>query len=122
MKIVLGTKMATKKRKNKKQIVTVEDAYYYIPLLKTLETQLNEPGFLAALFDPDTQRQENVLKDFMDGAFVHEHPLFGWDDFALKIIMYYDDVNVVNPQNNKAHQLGFFYYIVAIFLSISAQG
>ena len=44
---------------------------------------------------------------------MNEHPIFGCDNQAIQILMYYDDVNVVNPTNNKIHQLGFFYYQLA---------
>ena len=29
---------------------------------------------------------------------------------ALKLVIYYDDVNTANPMTNKVHQLGLFYY------------
>ena len=29
---------------------------------------------------------------------------------ALKLVIYYDDVNTANPMTNKVHRLGLFYY------------
>lgn len=50
------------------------------------------------------------LQDFNDGLFVSNHPLFSTDDHALKLLIYYDDMNVANPMTNKIHSLGLFYY------------
>ena len=55
----------------------------------------------------------NVMEDFSDGTFVRIHPLFAIDDRSLKILLYYDDVNVANPLTNKMHKIGFFYYQLA---------
>ena len=58
-------------------------------------------------------QEECVVEDFNDGTFVHTHPLFSIDDRSLKILLYYDDVNVINPLTNKVHKIGFFYYELA---------
>lgn len=50
------------------------------------------------------------LHDFNDGLLVHNHPLFSTDNIALKLLIYYDDVNIANPMTNKVHHLGLFYY------------
>ena len=55
------------------------------------------------------QRNGHVMEDFRDGAFVCIHPLFAIDDRSLKILLYYNDVNVANPLTNKMHKIGFFY-------------
>lgn len=114
IKKVLGKKNAVVKRGNKKLIAEIEHAFYYIPILETIQVQLNSPKFLEFVVDGQKQTlNPNILRDFCNGTFVSEHCLFGCDNQALKILMYYDDVNVVNPTNNKIHQLGFFYYQLA---------
>lgn len=63
------------------------------------------------IFSTDTcHTVSGLMQDFNDGLFVHQHPLFSTDDNALKLLIYYDDVNVANPMTNKVHQLGLFYY------------
>ena len=49
---------------------------------------------------------------------MQSHPLFSTDDCALKLLMYYDDVNAANPMTNKIHQLGFFDYQLAKIKSV----
>ena len=58
-------------------------------------------------------KEGHVMEDLSDGTFVQSHPLFSTDDRSLKILLYYDDVNVANPLTNKMHKIGFFYYQLA---------
>ena len=58
-------------------------------------------------------RNGHEMEDFSDGTFVSVHPLFAIDDRSLKILLYFDDVNVANPLTNKMHKIGFFYYQLA---------
>ena len=48
------------------------------------------------------------MRDYCDSPSFKEHPLFRDDPNALKIQLYYDDVEVVNPLggNTKVHKLG----------------
>jgi hypothetical protein len=48
------------------------------------------------------------MKDFCDGLFYKEHPLFSVDSRALQIVFYYDDVELNNPLGSKAkiHKVG----------------
>lgn len=46
--------------------------------------------------------------NFCDGQLYKDHPLFGVDDKSLQLILYYDDVEVVNPLGSYRgkHKLG----------------
>ena len=48
------------------------------------------------------------MKDFRDGSFHREHPVFSSHPQALQVIIYYDDIEVANPLGAKAgnHKLG----------------
>lgn len=52
----------------------------------------------------------NCLSDTCDGSFFKEHPLFGSDDGALQLLIYYDDVESANPLGSYRvkHKLGMF--------------
>ncbi|KAK2555253.1 hypothetical protein P5673_023237, partial [Acropora cervicornis] len=102
VKKVLGTTRAFKRVKNKIRCIQVEKVSYYIPLLKTLQEQLKFKGMLKI--------RQIQLQDFNDGIFVRYHPLFSTDENALKLLIYYDDVNVANPMRNKICSLDMFYY------------
>lgn len=62
---------------------------------------------------PELNRNGIVLSDFSDGTVFRSHELFGNDDTALKILLYYDDVNLCNPLTNKVHKITLLYYQLA---------
>ena len=113
--MVIGKKRVLAKCNNKKRIVEKDEAFYYVSILKTIEMQLSGSREILDMVigGPLLAREEGVMEDFTNGTFVHAHPLFSIDDRSLKILLYYDDVNVVNPLTNKVHKIGFFYYQLA---------
>ena len=64
------------------------------------------------------QRHDEMIADYCDGQVYRQHPLFSRDPHALQIILYYDDVEVVNPLGSKTskHKVGneifLFHYTV----------
>lgn len=54
------------------------------------------------------QRHDGMIADYCDGQIFQQHPLFSQDPCALQIILYYDDVEVVNPLGSKTskHKVG----------------
>lgn len=50
------------------------------------------------------------MEDFIDVIIVYTYFFFVIDDRLFKILLYYDDVNVVNLLINKVYKIGFFYY------------
>ena len=47
------------------------------------------------------QRHDGMIADYCDGQVFRQHPLFSRDPCALQIILYYDEVEVVNPLTAK---------------------
>jgi len=110
----LGTKRKIVKKGNKKKIAEIKETFFYIPILETIQIQLDSIKFLEVVMNGQKQSSNpNIVQDFCDGTYIYEHPIFSCDKSSLKILLYYDDVNVVNPKNNKVHSLGFFYYQLA---------
>ena len=60
--------------------------------------------------------EEGLLGDYCDGSVFRYHPLFSIDPTALQIMLYYDDVEVVNPigSRTKIHKLGELHIHVSI--------
>lgn len=61
------------------------------------------------------QSSENdILALFMDGDHFKTHRLFQLHKNALRIQLYYDELEIVNPLGSKTgiHKLGAFYYII----------
>lgn len=96
----------------------IEDAFYYIPILDTLQMQLNSNRFFKMVMGDNNQlrhdgSEETLYEDFSDGSIIKRHPIFSIDKEALRILVYYDDINVINHMTNKVHKLGLFYYQLA---------
>ena len=62
---------------------------------------------------PEPSNNANTLCDFCDGTFFQSHEVFANDDTALKLLLYYDDVNLCNPLTNKMHKITLLYYQLA---------
>ena len=121
VKKVLGKHRKVCKRNNKKRIVEVEDAFYYIPILLSLQQQLSSPRLLLMIMTAEAQLHQGnnaIFTDFCDGTLFKEHPMFSSDEKALQLLLYYDDVNVCNPLTNKPHKLCLFYYQLANIVPI----
>lgn len=109
MRYVFGRHRAAVSRGKKKKIVEVDDVFYYIPVLKTIQVQLACSKMLhIVLAEPKKIADPSILEDFCDGTFFQNHELFSNDDRALLLLLYYDDVNFINPLTNKNHKLSFF--------------
>lgn len=89
----------------------MEDAFYFIPLLRSLEVQLRSKGILAMVLNgPDISQNGNVLSDFCNETVFQNHKLFINDPTALQILLYFDNINLSNPLTNKVHQITLFCY------------
>ena len=97
-------------------IVHVEDCFYYIPILQSLQQQLSSPRIFQMVMKAEAQlhhKDTTTLTDFSNGSLFNEHPFFSNDPRAIQLLLYYDDVNVCNPLTNKPHKLCLFYYQLA---------
>jgi len=50
------------------------------------------------------------IKDFCDGSFYKNHPLFSSNSTALQIMTYFDEVDVCDPLGSKSskHKIGLY--------------
>ena len=86
----------------------------YIPLLESLKAMLQNDEIFSAVMNPH-QSTDGKLRDFCDGSYYKQHPLFATDDHALQIVLYYDDFGAVNPLGHRArkYKIGAFYFMIA---------
>jgi len=52
-----------------------------------------------------SESHSTLLIDFADGTIVQQHKLFSFDHQSLKIILYYDDLEITNEQTKRKHKL-----------------
>lgn len=103
-----------KTQKRPKRIALFPKRFYHVSLLSSMEVLLNNQKILemaakSKVSEPGTP----ILCDFTDGIVVQNHELFSTDPQSLKIILYYDDVEVTNEQTRRKHKLAMFYFQLA---------
>ena len=47
------------------------------------------------------QSTDGKIRDFCDGEYYKEHPLFSFDKTALQLFLYYDDFEICNPLGSR---------------------
>ena len=86
----------------------------YVPLLDMLKVLLNDDVIFSYVMNSH-QSTDNKMRDFCDGKFFKQHPLFATDEYALQIVLYYDDFGAVNPLGHRAkkYKISAFYFTLA---------
>lgn len=90
---------------------------YYIDLFSSLKGLLSNPAVRQEL-SYTHESSDDIMRDFCDGVFYKQHPVFSYHRFALQFIIYYDDIEVANPLGSRAgnQKLGCFYFTLANML------
>ena len=92
VEVFLGTRMKTVRG----QVKTVRDTGFIVPLKSTLQSLLNLPEIIDCLDNPHISNNE-YMRDICDGNSIQSHPVFSLDPQALQIILYVDELELVNP-------------------------
>lgn len=88
--------------------------FSYVPILKTLELTLRNEEVKYHLRNP-LSNEENVYKSPSDGSAVKNCEFYKDHPNALKIILYFDEYETVNPLGSKTgkHKMGALYMTLA---------
>lgn len=80
---------------------------YQFMYICTLQALLINPSLKEELLSVH-KSADNVRRDFCDGEFFKNHPVFSVHSNALQFILYYDDIEVANALGSRAgnHKLG----------------
>lgn len=64
------------------------------------------------------RRSDNVVADFCDSKHASSHMLWGNDNRALQVFLYYDEVELCNPlgASRKIHKLGMLCHKLGMFV------
>ncbi|XP_036138783.1 uncharacterized protein LOC118644388 isoform X2 [Monomorium pharaonis] len=91
----------------------VLETYQYVPIIDTLKLVLSNTEIKEAILSEQSST-DDVLASFVDGDHFKNHPLFQMHRHALRIQLYYDELEIVNPLGSKTgiHKLGVFYYTI----------
>ena len=83
-------------------------------MIETLTELLQNDEIFSEVMNPH-QTRDGKLRDFCDGAYCRQYPLFASDDCALQIVLYFDDFGAVNPLGHRAkkYKICAFYFATA---------
>ncbi|KAK3721414.1 hypothetical protein QZH41_008022 [Actinostola sp. cb2023] len=104
---VLGLTHGHRRNGVKRRAFAKPDEVIEIPFLESIEQMLNDRSILYEIENPH-KRADGLLADYCDGETFKNHPLFSVDPTALQIMLYYDEIEIVNPLGSKTskHKLG----------------
>ncbi|XP_057323483.1 uncharacterized protein LOC130670103 isoform X2 [Microplitis mediator] len=85
----------------------------YVPVIPTLTLVMSSPEIRKAV-ESEKKSPDDILASFVDGEYFEIHPLFSRYPHALRLQIYYDELETVNPLGSKTgvHKLGIFYYTI----------
>ena len=69
----------------------------YVPIIETIQELLKDPSVKAQCNNPNCLRSDSVLRDSTDGSVARKNLLFNELHNAIKLILYPDSFEVVNP-------------------------
>jgi hypothetical protein len=87
---------------------------YMVPFLDSIKVMLEMPEVWHSVCTGHTS-QDEFLHDICDGMYVRSNSLFANNSRALQILLYTDDVELVNPLGShvKKYKVTMFYYALA---------
>lgn len=90
-------------------IQTKNNTFQYISIKKRLTALFSNDGFRRLYFS-ESRSQNDFVRGTIDSKYVEVHPLFSKTPNAIRIQLFYDEVEVTNPLGSKTkkHELAMF--------------
>ena len=90
-----------------------KETFQYVPILDILKLILSKGDIWSHIINRKST-QKDILRDYCDGTILKGHPFFSTDPTNLKIHLYSDELEVVNPLGSKrgVHKVASFYFII----------
>ena len=88
-------------------------SFVYVPILSSLQKLLAVPEILGKVVK-DYRHNEGLYTCYEDGSYYQANELFQSHEISLKIGLYYDDWESVNPLGTarKLHKISAFYWVL----------
>ncbi|XP_036150185.1 uncharacterized protein LOC118648076 isoform X1 [Monomorium pharaonis] len=91
-----NTYVAPKKMKLDTDAEGKESFFYYVPILKTIKAMYADKC-IEAFLDLPLPSSTDIFQDFIDGKMFKKNEFFAKNPKAIKIILYQDGFEIVNP-------------------------
>ncbi|KAJ8668472.1 hypothetical protein QAD02_010135 [Eretmocerus hayati] len=91
----------------------VLEKFQYVNVIDVLTMVLSNDVVREAILN-ERPSANGILGSFIDGDFFRNHPLFQQYPHAIRLKLYYDEFEIVNPIGSKTgiHKIGACYYII----------
>lgn len=113
LEILLGRRLDTRLEKTtlSYSLKMVSESYQYVPVIQVLKLVLSDKK-IREYIDSEEPSPDGFLFSSIDGQFFKTHPFFQKYANAIRIKLYYDELEVVNPLGSKTtiHKQAAFYY------------
>ncbi|XP_044578915.1 uncharacterized protein LOC123261386 [Cotesia glomerata] len=89
------------------------ETFQYVPIIDSLKLVISNPNVLQAILN-EQKSPDGILSSFLDGQHAETHDFLRRYPHVLRIQLYYDELEIVNPLGSKTgiHKLGAFYYSI----------
>lgn len=113
LEILLGKRLDSKLNKKTLSytVKMVPESYQYVPIIEVLKLVLSSAR-IRELINSEEPSPEGCLASSIDGQYFKNHPFFKRFKNAIRIKLYFDELEIVNPLGSKTgiHKLAAFYY------------
>ncbi|XP_071821716.1 uncharacterized protein [Apostichopus japonicus] len=110
----LGNRLLFRGAGDRRRRVMVQDYFYYVPVLEQLKVLLSNQRYLKEVVKRQHHQKNAIMTDVSNGTILKTHELFSRAGTSLKLVLYYDDVELCNPIGTRRirHKVGLFYYSI----------
>jgi hypothetical protein len=91
------------------------ETYQYVPLLDVLRNYLKQDDVWSSFCSGNRRSEDSdFLSDYVDGELCKTHPLFSKGLDVIRIHLYNDEFEIVNPlgSKKKIHKISAFYFTI----------
>lgn len=115
--IFLGRRIDNFFRDSKTVSKSFLETFQYISVKETLINLVNNTNFLLVIEKTKKSDNKNILKSYLDSKDFEENLFIKKYPTAIRLNLYYDDIEVANPLGSKAtfHKLAVFYFTIQNF-------
>jgi len=95
------------------RINNIVETCQYVPIIDSLSMVLRNTEIRDAI-EAEKESSNGILTSFVDGQHFKNYPFFQKYKHAIRIQLYYDELEITNPLGSKTciHKLGVFYYTI----------
>jgi hypothetical protein len=110
----LGQRIDTVIKNNVNTTKVVKETFQYIPFIQTLKTIFKFTNLKEIIRKESQTLIPDVYTNYRDGSEFKNHPFLQKHDDVLRINLYYDDIDVVNPIGSQSavYKVACFYFTI----------